>query len=91
MKLLNFNLQIEMFRTINDNWENQEVFWCAFNEGYFRDDQSESCIKWSNDWWHIGKVKVNRWNSHDVIETSNKVFRTEEEACAYLETINQTA
>lgn len=56
MESLKFNLQIDMFRTNNDDWENEDSFYCVFNEGHFRDTSSGNCYKWGNDYWNIGKA-----------------------------------
>ena len=80
MEALEFNLQIDMFRTNDDEWENQDSFWCAYNEGSFRETSSGNCKKWEDDWWHIGKVQKNQYNSYDLIQGTNRLYRTEEEA-----------
>lgn len=80
METLKFTLQIDMFRTNTDEWESQDSFWCAFNEGAFREDSSGNCKTWEDTWWHIGKVEKNRYNSYDLVQGTGKIYKTEEEA-----------
>lgn len=88
MQQVEFNLQIEMFLTNNDNWEKQDTFWCAYNEGYFRNTSTGNCNKWEDKWWRIGKVEKNRYNSYDLIqEHDNRIYNTDDEALKILETI----
>lgn len=84
MESLTFNLQIDMFVTNTDEWENQDSFWCAFNSGAFRELQSGNCYSWESKRWHIGKVEKNRYNSYDLVESTNDSLRTDDEALAKL-------
>lgn len=80
MESLNFNLQIDMFTTSNDEWEMQNIFYCIFNEGHFRELSSGNSYTWADQWYHIGKVEKNQYNSYDLVFMTNKVYRTEDEA-----------
>jgi hypothetical protein len=88
MESLKFNLQLENFTTVDDEWENQNSFWCAFSDGYFREESSGNCKEWNCEWWHIGKVEKNKYNSYDLVKGVNKVYKTVDEA---LEALKQFA
>lgn len=87
MEALSFILQVDMFRTLNDDWERQICFYYAFNEGYFKEISSGNCYKWNDaKYWHIGKVEKNQYNSYDVIVLTGKSYKNEDEACLALDT-----
>jgi hypothetical protein len=86
MQPTQFELQIEDFVTIDDSWENQDSFWCAFREGYFRNISTGNCAFWENDWWTIGKVTKNQYGSYDLISSfGSKMYKTESEAFKAIE------
>jgi hypothetical protein len=80
-----FVLQIEMFLTNTDTWETQDSFFCAFNEGFFRSLTNGNCFIWKDNYWHIGKVEKNNYNSYDLVIADPHVYRTEDMALKALE------
>ena len=89
MEALTFNLQIDMFTTNTDDWESQDIFWCIFNSGCFRNTSSGNCQPFEDDFWKIGQVQKNRYNSHDLIrEANDSVYRDQDEALKALAIID---
>lgn len=89
MENITFNLQIESFLTVDDSWENEDSFWCVFNKGYFRSTKTGNCISWEDDYFQIGKVEKNQYNSYDLIEETNKIYRDSDEALKVLSSLNK--